>query len=249
MKLLAISCVISFIGNFAYGEPATTELLKRTEDALSERSRNPVAIVEKRDDTLVKIEGFDLLQSHFRENWRHDLNSLDTVAPTDTAKAIFFKAAQILPAKEYSDFLLVSSDLAVRGKLSKQQFGWAVTPSTKHLRGMWQAAPSQTLRDVAEQARIVFAGEPQMAFFDGVLSGKAVADAKQFREHYYGPSPAPRPARRSSRESNQPDTESIEPAPRKWAMPLVWITMGVAGAAILGRVLFRFRSTRKRPAR
>ncbi len=165
-------------------------LLEKTEMALSKNARNPVSIIERKDDSFKKIESFDLLQSHIVNHWRGDLKVFETIAPNYTRKTIYCKAAQTLSRKEYTEFLLALAELNQEGKLNKQNLNWALRPFTRHLRGYWtEKAPDEMQIRLIERCKVIFADDPILtAFFDNVLSGKVLSDAKEFERRYYGPS-------------------------------------------------------------
>ena len=175
------------------------------------------------------------------------MNSIEKIAPSDNAKAIFFKAAQILPRKDYIDFLGVSCDLAKEGKLSKQQLKWALFPSEKHLREMWGVPePSRELRVVAERGKIVFSDDPRMLeFFDGVISGKVAASAKKFHERYDGPSPEKRPVRRTSQGHREADDVLPASNNQKRGTPIMWVMVAVVCVIGLISILLRFVKRRE----
>lgn len=158
----------------------TFELLSKTENALPERVRYLGAIAERRASSMAqKIESFDLLQQGFKKTWAEDLNSIETVAPSDNTKAIFFKAAQILSQEDYRNFLMATCPLVESGKISKEQLKWGLFPGEKHLREMWiENPPSSSLKDLAYQASLIFADDEGMkVFLDRVFSGQLGIDS------------------------------------------------------------------------
>lgn len=158
----------------------TFELLSKTENAFPEHSRYLGAIAERRSSSMAKkIESFDLLQKNFKKTWKEDLNSIETVAPSDNTKAIFFKAAQILSREDYRNFLMATCPLVESGKISKQQLKWGLFPAEKHLREMWiENPPSSSLKDLACQASLIFADDEGMkVFLDRVFSGQLGIDS------------------------------------------------------------------------
>ena len=157
----------------------TFELLSKTENALPERARHLDAIAERRASSMAKkIESFNLLQQNFKKTWAVDLNSIETVAPSDNTKAIFFKAAQILSREDYIDFLMVTCRFVEGGKISKQQLKWGLFPAEKHLREMWiENPPSLSLKELAHRAGLILANDDGMKrFLDGVISGEVAID-------------------------------------------------------------------------
>lgn len=179
MKLLLGLFGLLIACDFANAESETAILLNKIEAAFPEDYRNAVSIVERRSSAMAqKIESFDLLQKNFEKAWTEDLRSIDTVAPSDNTKAIFFKAAQILPRKDYINFLMTTCQLVQNGKISKQQLKWGLFPSEKHLREMWiENPPSVPLKDLAHQASLIFADDEGMKdFLDKVVSGQVAID-------------------------------------------------------------------------
>lgn len=181
MKKPLLFLIIKFIVSSSVCVGSDTfELLSKTENALPERARYLGAIAERRSSSMArKIESFDLLQQNFKKTWVEDLRSIDTVAPSDNTKAIFFKAAQILPRKDYIDFLMMTCQFVENGKISKQQLKWGLFPAEKHLREMWiENPPSAPLKDLAHQASLIFADDKNMkGFLDKVVSGQVAIDS------------------------------------------------------------------------
>jgi hypothetical protein len=162
-----------------YADSDTSQLLLKTENAIPERARYLGAIVERRSSTMAqKIESFDLLQKNFKETWKDDLNAIETVAPTDNTKAIFYKAAQILPLRDYITFLTLTCRQVEAGKISKQQLKWALFPFEKHLREMWtENPPSAELKELALRASFVLKDDKGMKdFLEKVISRQEKMD-------------------------------------------------------------------------
>lgn len=152
------------------------ELIRTTKDAISEKYRDPALIVEMRS-SLKKIEAFGALQTAFSTSWKETLSAIGTVAPDDPSIAIYFKAAEVLPKREYVGFMLAAADGVTSGKISVQQFKWGLFPSEKHLRDMWnEDGLPPAIFDLARKAKTLLADEPEtVQFFEGFLAGK-VAD-------------------------------------------------------------------------
>ena len=198
----------------------TFELLSKTENALPERARYLGAIAERRSSSMAKkIESFDLLQKNFEKAWTEDLRSIDTVAPSDNKKAIFFKAAQILPRKDYIDFLMMTCQLVDNGKISKQQLKWGLFPSEKHLREMWiENPPSAPLKDLAHQASLIFADDQGMKdFLEKVVSGQVAIDGIGKDEKSL--SATPEASQKPPAEVQRPDRRPLEPPAVKTPTP------------------------------
>jgi hypothetical protein len=158
------------------------EMLPKIESTISENYRDPVSVAEKRPSSWAKkVEAFAQLQTVLKTSWRTSLSQINEIATNETQKAIFFKAAQILPREEYIAFVTAASEQVASGSISKQLFKWALFPSEIHLREMWtEAPPSESIKQLARQAKMVLSEDTnQSNFFDHVLSGKVAADNRQ----------------------------------------------------------------------
>jgi hypothetical protein len=238
-KTLELILILCF-SEISIAATNTAKLLIEIEAAISEKYRDPSSIVEKHNQSLLKIESFDSLQSNFRYTWQEDMTSFETVAPTDAAKAIFFKAAQNLSRKDYANFLLVTVDLATTGQISKQQFHWAFRPFTKHLIGLWDESPSETLLDVAARSKVVYADNPVMLkFCDGILMGVVAAEAKASDERYYGPQPKSHPTLHASSNNNDASKSSSENMRWNWSVLFLWGLISVTCMVTLGIIWMR----------
>jgi hypothetical protein len=196
-----------------------------------------------RDSSLRKIDSFSNLQARFKRDWREDLQNIETIAPTDTEKTIYFKAAQVVSRKEYSEFLLAAADLAVEGEISQRQLEWALRPSTEHLRGFWsEEMPDPVQLDIISRCRIVFADKPDiLKFFDGVVSGEVLAEAKKFRERYYGSPAVQQPPGRSTPDNKAVETgENVEP---DHIGKIIWVAAGLCVVAAMFFLVRRSKQT------
>lgn len=220
MKLLLGLFGLLIVCDFSNAQSETTTLLNEIEAAFPEDYRNAVSIVERRSSAMAqKIESFGLLQKNFEKAWTEDLRSIDTVAPSDNTKAIFFKAAQILPRKDYIDFLMITCQLVEDGEVSKQQLKWGLFPSEKHLREMWiENPPSVPLKDLAHQAGLIFADDGGMKdFLDKVVSGQVAIGGIGKDERSL--SATPTASQKPPAEVQRPDRRPSESAAEGEAMP------------------------------
>lgn len=243
MKKPLLFIIIKFIVSSSVCVGSDTfELLSKTENALPERARYLGAIAERRSSSMArKIESFDLLQQNFNKTWVEDLRSIETVAPSDNAKAIFFKAAQILSRKDYIDFLMMTCRLVENGKISKQQLKWGLFPAEKHLREMWiENPPSGSLKNLASEASLIFADDKGMRdFLDKVVSGQVAIgsigkDEKSLsatpRNFQKPPADVKRPDRRPS---ESPAVEMLMPnerAPNSFTVGSLMQRIGKGGS-------------------
>ena len=172
LVLLALTC--HFAGAQATDQTArAADLVRTTRNAIPEKYRNPASIVEMRS-TLKKIGAFVTLQTEFPTSWEETLGAIGTVAPDSPSIAIYFKAAEVLPKREYAGFMLAAADGVSSGEISIQQFKWGLFPAEKHLRDMWnENEKPPAMIDLARKAKTLLANEPEsVRFFDDVLAGK-----------------------------------------------------------------------------
>lgn len=166
-------------------ESITTDLLDKVLNSFEERYQNPTSIKERK--SFNDLENFQELEKHIASTWREDLTNLEEVAPDATRRALYFKAAESLPIKDYIDLAITSGQLVKAGKLDKQQFSWIVGPSEKHLRFMWYGDQyTDRINNLAITSREIFAGDGSKRdkFFEDVLSGDALEKERKFREKY-----------------------------------------------------------------
>lgn len=235
----------------------TFELLSKTENALPERARYLGAIVERRSSSMAKkIESFNLLQQNFKQTWAEDLNSIETVAPSDNTKAIFFKAAEILSRKDYADFLMMTCRLVKSGEISKQQLKWGLFPAEKHLREMWiENPPNNSLKDLAYQASLIFADDKGMKdFLDGVISGQVAIDSIGKDEKSLSATPTAykqQPDKKASEATSTvmrkpnakpPDTSAIESITLKVSKSGKVTFIGIIGVIVTGLLIWHWKS-------
>lgn len=222
------------------------ETLAKTERAIPENYRDSASIVEMRS-SLEKVESFTQLQSILKTSWRTNLPQINEFAANDTQKALYFKAAQILPREEYIAFMTAASDQATSGSISKQQFKWALFPSQKNLREMWtEDPPSESLQQLARKAKIILGDDAgQFKFFDHVLSGKVASDNRppeepKFEKELTAKGATSAPTATPSTSAKAPPQSSpiaqVEP-PR--SSPLPWIIGAILLLAVAGGILFK----------
>lgn len=175
------SVILTSLPVMAQDSKMIRDALAKTERSIPENYRDPLSVVEKRLSSWEKVEAFTEIQSALENSWRTNLPKINEFATNDTQKALFFKAAQILPRKEYIEFMIAASDQVASEAVSKQQFKWALFPGQKHLREMWtEAPPSESLKQLARKAKMIFSEDTSQAnFFDHVLSGKVAADNRK----------------------------------------------------------------------
>ncbi len=224
------------------------ETLAKTESAIPENYRDSASIVEMRS-SLEKVESFTQLQSILNTSWRTNLPQINEFAANDTQKALYFKAAQILPREEYIAFMTAASDQAASGAISKQQFKWALFPSQKNLREMWtEDPPSESLQQLARKAKIILGDDAgQFKFFDHVLSGKVASDNRPPEEPKLekkltakGATSAPT-ATPSTSAKVPPQSSPVAQVEPPKATPLPWIIGAILLLAVVVGILFKLR--------
>ncbi len=243
MKVIGIYIVVWISATCLASGSDTLDLILKTEKSIPQPERHSESIVEMPAYNLAKIDSFDKIQKNFSENWRNDLKDLETVAPSENAKVIFLKAAEILPRKQYIEFLMESCELVDRKVLSKQQLKWALFPSDERLSGLWtDKAPSESLKELSIRLKQVYLDEPELLqFFDNVLSGAAAQGAKKYREDYYGPPREPLRPNYSSNRNNPENKKSLRMSLWRTKAPMLLIVVTVIiFFVILGRILFSF---------
>lgn len=169
--------------------------------------------------------------------------SISEIAESANSKALYFKAAQTLPREDYLRFMLMAADQVGPNGISKQQFKWGLFPSAKHLREMWlEDPPGELLKDLARRASREFADDPKLLeFFDGLESGEVLAEAKKFKERYYGPSADSRPPRSGTHDGQaEKSSEEIEQGGR--FAKILWMVIGISMVAL---VFFLFRHLKR----
>jgi hypothetical protein len=251
---MRIKTVIAFIGFFSMwciqavaDTSRVSALLEALEKTVPAAYRDPVALVEK--DDWSKEPDFRELQSLIVTDWATHAAAISTIAPSNNAKTIYFKAAQVLDRSTYLKFILVTSDRMAAKELHPMQFKWVVSPYEKHLRNMWvEDPPSDELKKVAARVREVMADDPGMVrFMNDVIRGEVaannrdsdpVADPSEARKaqlrQSIGTAPAPAPAPTAV----NPASARAAPLPAK-SSNLAWCIVGliilVSGAVFLVR--------------
>lgn len=142
----------------------------QVDESLSHRVSNPVAIVQYSFRGNDKFRELELL---VKSEWRDGVYDYIETNPTENEQAIYFKAMQSLPVKEYIAFLhLVMSD-SRNSKIKLYQLKWMLFPSSKHLRGVWYEQKNDpNLKQVALLAGKIFNEDEHMvAFFKKASQG------------------------------------------------------------------------------
>lgn len=149
------------------------QLLIEVEKSIPKEWRYPEAIVEMRDFSLRNINSFGQLQDIISNTWGIAVLSIEEIAPNDNEKVIFFKAAEVLPRAEYIQLLKKAADKVDQQTISLQQFKWAIFPSSKHLRDMWEEnCIDPEIRLLAEHSKSIFTNDKSMLlFFGNIVSG------------------------------------------------------------------------------
>lgn len=159
---VALICCISVWCVHAAGDTArVTALLEALEKTVPEDYRDPGALVEK--DDWSKEPDFRELQALIARDWATHVPAISTLAPSNNAKTIYFKAAQVLNQKQYLKLLVATADHAEAGEIHPMQFRWIVSPYEKHLRKMWEEdPPSEELKIAAARVREVVGADSNM---------------------------------------------------------------------------------------
>jgi len=153
---------------------------------------------------------FKKLQEMIAQDWEKHAPAISTIAPSDSAKTIYFKAAQVLDRDTYLKLIMVTSDRMAAGELHPMQFKWVVYPQSKHLREMWHKGPSGAeLKKVAARVREVMANDPNtVRFMDKVISGEVAEN-----NHDSDPAADPSEARKAQLRQSINTASAPTPAP------------------------------------
>jgi hypothetical protein len=203
MKFKLIILTASFFC-LAYGSAMasdakeTSRLLSKIEQSLPERYRDPAAIVERRVESWMTVDGFSELRSSIQNDWESHIGNIREIAPTQNAQAIYFKAAEVLNKNNYYKLILSAADEAALGNVELTEFRWIVFPIEKHLRDMWtEDPPSAELKAVAARVREVMGADSGVGkFMTQVIAGEIAAsnrgfapDTKPLRPAFKPPTP------------------------------------------------------------
>jgi hypothetical protein len=139
----------------------------RYPDAVVEMRELPKSDAQSELGEMLSLTSFDKL----------DLNALN-----ETQKSILFKAAQKLHAKQYMQLLNRAYDLTKNDMISRQQYKWALFPSSKHLRNMWtEVPPSEELKGIALKAREIMGPDSDIGqFMTRVIIGEIASSSRGF---------------------------------------------------------------------
>jgi len=251
------SVILSSLSVTAQDSNMIRDMLTKTESRIPENYRDPLSIVEMRS-SLDKVESFVQMQGILKSSWKTSLPLINELAANDTQKALYFKAAQILPREEYIAFVTAASEQAATGTISKQQFKWALFPGQKHLREMWtEDPPDESLQQLARRAKEVLGDDAGPSnFFDHVLSGKVASDNRSpeqtspLENEAEGRASTPTtipiasaPTTISSASAPTPvrkASSALQAEPPK-STPWSWIVGAILLLTVAGGVLFKFR--------
>jgi hypothetical protein len=241
MKILHNLFLLISIGVVSGAQANTSELLRNTEKALSERARYAESIIEKRTSSLAKIASFAQLQKEIGTTWRHDLPLISKVASSDNAQALYFKAAQVLPREEYIQFMMLASEQVAGNGISKQQFKWGVFPSEKHLREMWtDSTSSESLKILAQRAKQLLDDDPStLQFFDNVIVGRVASDNRPSGQSSTSVSDTPTTQPAPSESLSVLKVQPILASSKQPSAPWLWI-IGILLLAVINGILFKF---------
>lgn len=263
MKIKSTIAFICFISVWCLQTIADTSrvtaLLEALEKTVPAAYRDPGALVEK--SNWSKEPDFRELQSLIARDWASHAPAISTVAPSNNAKTIYYKAAQVLDRSTYLKLIMATSDRMAAGELHPMQFKWVVYPQSKHLREIWhEDPPSIELKKVAARVREVMAGDPStVRFMNEVISGQVAANHRDFHPEA-NPLPKPRPTQAAPSDSTStaippPAPASAAPAvattrtpaepPAAQATDPLW--MIVAAIAVLAGMVLVLRHKKPKP--
>ncbi|MDP0497432.1 MAG: hypothetical protein Q7Q73_14620 [Verrucomicrobiota bacterium JB024] len=172
MKILILLFfgISSTFGAVDVNVDALRSYIESTEASIPEKYRDPVAVVEMRQG-LNDYASFQQAQQVIKAHWKLLASEVDYIASSDTKKAIFFAAAQVLEPKEYISLITECIDNRDSNHISEQQFTWALFPADEKHRDMWTTSnPSAGLLNLAGKARLLFSDNPSRAkFFENYL--------------------------------------------------------------------------------
>lgn len=243
--------LVSWTLSFAESDiERTQELITSIENAIPARLRDPIGLVE--NESWTRHPDFKKLQGLIAQDWEKQAAAISTIAPSDNAKTIYYKAAQVLDRGTYLEFIMATSDRMAASELHPMQFKWVVFPHQKHLRNIWvEDPPSDQLKKVAARVREVMTDDLGMVrFMNEVISGQVAANNRDFHPDTAPlPKPTPPQAAPSTPTLTPPSDTSpppvvqvpapVAPASAKSFNPLWWITGAVATLVAVGLALRR----------
>jgi hypothetical protein len=263
VMLLCGASVLSVMSQVT-GSPAqeAMSLLDRIEKKMLQRPGwdEPSMAVEN-PHVLRNTPEFLELQETLQES-PHLASSLDTIAPSETSKAIFFMAMQSLPPQDYLHFLEQATTLAETGVVNRRLLKWALLPEDGNVRGIVEYNyTNPVVGSVLTRAKAIYSNEPSVSeYFDAVLAGKIARGSKVYLDSnpreplsrpaldYIAesgrgrsmsppsePTPFPPPVSTNQEEAPETSTPTREAASSFAFQPIL---AAVIGAAILVGVLY-----------
>lgn len=160
VTFICVSAMIYFLLGYCLClSEEVTGALARVEDTVDPRYRYPEAILETR---FGENSGFKELEVLVQNTWEVDLDRLAEIAPTESAKVIYLRAAQSLSISDYTLFLRRLVPLVKDGQLKREHFRWALVPNAPHLRRFWyESRDNPEFRAMSNEAQGLFLDKPE----------------------------------------------------------------------------------------